>query len=158
MPLTRYLESLAHRSVILLTLTPLPHSLRENYANRAVIISHMQPLATQNKRERQQTELRQQARYRVEFPVNCTGDYVATGTVYNLGLGGCKIMGAVRVTVDIGAILNLELHPPNMAPIQVHAATVRWTMEDDFGVDFLGMQESERDRLAQLIDQLAEEP
>jgi hypothetical protein len=30
-------------------------------------------------------------------------------------------------------------------------------MEDDFGVDFLGMQESERDRLAQLIEQLSEE-
>jgi len=117
----------------------------------------MQPLATQRTRDRKQADLRQQARYRVEFPVNCTGDYVAAGTVYNLGLGGCKIMGSVRVTVEIGAILNLELHPPKMAPVHVHAATVRWTMEDDFGVDFLGMQESERDRLVQLIEQLAEE-
>lgn len=117
----------------------------------------MQPLATQSKPDRQQSELRQQARYRVEFPVNCTGDYVATGTVYNLGPGGCKIMGSVRATVDTGAILSLTLHPPKMAPIHVHSATVRWTMEDDFGVDFLGMQESERDRLAQLVEQLAEE-
>lgn len=117
----------------------------------------MQPLATQSKLDRQQAELRQQVRYRVEFPVNCTGDYVATGTVYNLGPGGCKIMSTVRVTVDIGVILSLKLHPPRMAPIHVHAATVRWTMEDDFGVDFLGMQESERDRLAQLVEQLAEE-
>lgn len=117
----------------------------------------MLPLAPQSKLDRQQAELRLQARYRVELPVNCTGDYAATGTVYNLGLGGCKIMGSVRVTVDIGAILSLVLHPPKMAPIHVHAATVRWTMEDDFGVDFLGMQESERDRLAQLIEQLAEE-
>jgi hypothetical protein len=117
----------------------------------------MPPLATQSKQDRQKAELRQQTRYRVEFPVNCAGDYVVTGTLYNLGLGGCKIMSSSRVTVDIGAILNLELHPPKMAPIYVHAVTVRWTMEDDFGVDFLGMQESERDRLAQLIEQLAEE-
>ncbi|MEQ1796132.1 MAG: PilZ domain-containing protein [Nitrospira sp.] len=117
----------------------------------------MQPLAAQTKRDRQKAELRQQARYRVEFPANCTGDYAATGTVYNLGLGGCKIMGSVRITVEIGAIVKLALHPPDMSSIHVYAATVRWTMEDDFGVDFLGMQESERDRLAQLIEKLAEE-
>ena len=117
----------------------------------------MHPLTAKKKRDREQAELRQQARYRVEFPVSCTGDYVATGTLYNLGLGGCKIMSSVHATVEIGAILKLELHPPKIAPIHVHAATVRWTMENDFGVDFLGMQESERDRLTQLIEQLAEE-
>ena len=117
----------------------------------------MPPLATQNNRDRQKAELRQQARYRVEFPVTCTGDYDATGTVYNLGLGGCKIMSETHVAMEIGAILNLNLQPHTMARIHVHAATIRWTMEDDFGVDFLGMQESERERLAQLIEQLAEE-
>ena len=117
----------------------------------------MQSLATQSKREREKAELRQQTRYRVEFPISSTGDCVTTGTVYNLGLGGCKIMSTTHIAVEIGAILKLELHPPKLAPIHVHAATVRWTMEDDFGVDFLGMQESERDRLAQLIEQLSEE-
>jgi len=117
----------------------------------------MQPLATQTKREREKAELRQQARYRVEFPVSCSGDCIATGTVYNLGLGGCKIMSSIHAALDMGAILKLELHPPAMAPIHVYAATVRWTMEDDFGVDFLGMQESERDRLTQFIETLAEE-
>jgi PilZ domain len=117
----------------------------------------MQSLTIQSNREREQDELRQQTRYRVDFPISCTGDCVTTGTVYNLGLGGCKIMSAAHIAVEIGAILKLELHPPKFAPIHVHAATVRWTMEDDCGVDFLGMQESERDRLAQLIEQLAEE-
>lgn len=117
----------------------------------------MRSLATQSKREREKAELRQQTRYRVAFPISCSGDCVTTGTVYNLGLGGCKIMSAAHVAVEIGAILKLELYPPEFAPIPVHAATVRWTMEDDFGVDFLGMQESERDRLAHLIEQLAEE-
>ncbi len=118
----------------------------------------MRSFATQSKREREKAEVHQQTRYRVEFPISCTGDCVTTGTVYNLGLGGCKIMSATRVAVERGAILQLELHPPKFAPVHVHAATVRWTMEDDFGVDFLGMQESERDRLAQLMEQLAEEP
>ena len=116
----------------------------------------MQPLDTHTRREREKAELRLQSRYRVEFPVSCTGDCMTTGTVYNLGLGGCKIINFTHGTVATGAILKLKLHPPEMAPIYVYAATVRWTMEDDFGVDFLGMQESERDRLAQLIEQLAE--
>lgn len=118
----------------------------------------MQSLATQSQRELEKTELRQPARYHVEFPVNCAGAYVATATMYNLEVGGCKIMGSARSTVGIGAILNLEIHPPETAPIHVHAATVRWVMEDDFGIDFLGMQETERDRPAPLIEQLAEEP
>lgn len=117
----------------------------------------MRSLANQSKREREKAELRQQTRYRVEFPISCTGDCVTTDTVYYLGRGGCKIMSAAHVAVEIGAILKLELHPRTLGPIQVHAATVRWTMEDDIGVDFLGMQESERNRLAQLIEQLAEE-
>lgn len=117
----------------------------------------MQPLTTQAKREQEQSDLRQQTRYRVDFPISCTGDSVITGTVYNLGLGGCKIMSSVRVAMDLGAILKLELHPPKMAPIHVPAASVRWAMEDDFGVDFLGMPESERDRLAHMIETLAQE-
>lgn len=117
----------------------------------------MPPFAIRKTRVLKQAESRQQARYRVEFPVSCAGDYVATGTVYNLGLGGCKIMSSTHVALEMGAILQLELHPPGMLPIHVHAATVRWTMEDDFGVDFLGMQETERDRLTQFIETLAEE-
>ena len=117
----------------------------------------MQPVAIHTKREREKAELRQQTRYRVEFPASCTGDCAATGIVYNLGLGGCKIMCSAPVALNIGAILKLELHPPMIAPIHVYASTVRWTMEDDFGVDFLGMPESERDRLTQFIETLAEE-
>ena len=75
--------------------------------------------------------------------------------MYNLGLGGCKIIS--KNVVSTGDILNLQLGLPTiMPPILVHAATVRWTMEGEFGVDFLGMQESERDRLAQCIDTLSQ--
>jgi len=117
----------------------------------------MGSLPIPSKREREKAELRQQTRYRVEFPISCTGDCTVTGTVYNLGVGGCKIMNATHVAMEIGAILTLELHPPMLGPIHIHASTVRWVMEDDFGVDFLGMQESERDKLTQLIERLAEE-
>lgn len=98
-------------------------------------------------------EQRQQARFKVEFPLIFSGDHVGRGTVYNLGVGGCKIIS--ESVVSTGDILNIQLSlPAIMPPVLVHAATVRWTMGGEFGVDFLGMQESERDRLAQFINTL----
>lgn len=98
-------------------------------------------------------EQRRYDRFKVEFPVTFTGDHAGTGTVYNLGVGGCKIISESVATT--GNILNIQLSLPTiLRPVMVHAATVRWTMEGEFGVDFLGMQESERDRLAQFITTL----
>ena len=96
---------------------------------------------------------RQHDRFKVECPIVFSGDHAGTGTVYNLGIGGCKIIS--ENDVSTGDILNLQLSlPASVPPLLVHAATVRWTTEGEFGVDFLGMQESERDRLAQCIDTL----
>ncbi|MFO0706069.1 MAG: PilZ domain-containing protein [Nitrospira sp.] len=114
----------------------------------------MQSAAAIKKAERV-IEHRRQARYRVEFPVSFTGDHTGTGIVYNLGLGGCKIMSPVSVTA--GSILDLQLQLPDRPPLSVRASTVRWAMEDDFGVDFLGMQETERDRLTAFIEHLSQE-
>jgi len=98
---------------------------------------------------------RQHDRFKVEFPIAFSGDHAGNGTVYNLGVGGCKIIS--KGLVSIGDILTIQLNLPSiMPPVVVHAATVRWTMEGEFGVDFLGMQESERDRLAQFINTLTE--
>lgn len=98
-------------------------------------------------------EQRQHDRYKVEFPVAFTGDHAGTGTVYNLGISGCKIIS--ESAASTGDILNIRLGLPSITPpVVVHAATVRWTMEGEFGVEFLGMQESERDRLSRFIDTL----
>lgn len=100
-------------------------------------------------------EQRQHHRYKVEFPIVFSGDHAGAGTVYNLGVGGCKIIS--ESVVSTGDILNIQLSLPTvMPPVMVHAGTVRWTMEGEFGVDFLGMQESERDRLVQFIDTLSQ--
>jgi hypothetical protein len=98
---------------------------------------------------------RQHDRFKVEFPIVFSGDHAGTGTVYNLGIGGCKIISAS--VVSTGDVLNLRLSLPTITPpVIVHAATVRWITESEFGVDFLGMQESERDRLALFIDTLVQ--
>jgi hypothetical protein len=72
------------------------------------------------------------------------------GIVYNLGIGGCKIVS--DLAVDKGALLSVQLKIPDQTnPIVIRAATVRWIMELEFGIEFLEMQELERARLEQFL-------
>jgi hypothetical protein len=95
-------------------------------------------------------EQRQHARYQVEFPATFAGDHMGIGIVYNLGMGGCKVVS--DLAVKSGTLLTVQLQIPEQTiAITVRAATVRWTLELEFGVEFLGMQELERTRLEQFL-------
>jgi hypothetical protein len=95
-------------------------------------------------------EKRLYTRFKVDIPVSFTGDATGTGTVYNLGIGGGKIIS--RTGVAQGAILTLQLRiSAPLSPIVIRAAVVRWVMGQEFGLEFLSMQESERERLAQFL-------
>src|SRR6478609_3578336 len=97
---------------------------------------------------------RQYERYIVEFPVRFVGDCEGTGIVYNLGMGGCKIVTDQPLT--IGGIVALALNVPKQPfPITVRMATVRWMLQYEFGIEFLGMEELQRERLAQYLRNLA---
>jgi len=96
------------------------------------------------------TEQRQHVRYQVEFPATFTGDHAGIGIVYNLGIGGCKVVS--DLAVKSGALLTVQLQIPGQTlAITIRAATVRWTLELEFGLEFLGMQELERARLEQFL-------
>jgi hypothetical protein len=96
------------------------------------------------------TEQRQHARYQVEFPATFAGDHAGIGIVYNLGMGGRKVVS--DLAVKSGALLTVYLQVPEQTiAITVRAATVRWTLELEFGVEFLGMHELERVRLDQFL-------
>jgi PilZ domain-containing protein len=96
------------------------------------------------------TEQRQHVRYQVEFPATFAGDHTGIGIVYNLGMGGCKVVS--DLAVKNGALLTLHLRIPEQAPaITIRAATVQWTLELEFGLEFLEMQEKERARLEQFL-------
>jgi hypothetical protein len=97
---------------------------------------------------------RQHERYVVEFPTRFAGDFTGTGIVYNLCLGGCKIVTDRPLT--IGGMLALSLEVPHQTlPIAVRMASVRWMLEYEFGIEFLGMEELHRERLAQYLQGLA---
>jgi hypothetical protein len=96
------------------------------------------------------TEQRQHVRYQVEFPATFAGDHAGIGIVYNLGIGGCKVVS--DVTVSDGALLTVHLQIPEQPmAITIRAATVQWTLELEFGVAFLELEELERTRLEQFL-------
>jgi hypothetical protein len=96
------------------------------------------------------TEQRQHVRYQVEFPATFAGDRSGIGIVYNLGMGGCKVVS--DLAVKNGAILTLHLQIPEQTlAITIRAATVQWTLELEFGLEFLEMQGMERARLEQFL-------
>ena len=96
------------------------------------------------------TEQRQHVRYQVEFLAIFAGDHAGLGLVYNLGIGGCKVVSGLAV--KSGTLLTVQLQIPDQTTaITIRAATVRWTLELEFGVEFLEMQEKERARLEQFL-------
>lgn len=96
------------------------------------------------------TKQRKHARYQVEFPAIFGGDHTGMGIVYNLGIGGCKIVS--DLAVDKGSLLSVQLKIPDQTnPIVIRAATVRWIMKLEFGIEFLEMQELEQARLEQFL-------
>ena len=96
------------------------------------------------------TEQRQHLRYQVEFPATFEGDHSGIGIVYNLGIGGCKVVS--DLAVQKGALLAVHLQIPEQTrAITIRAATIRWKLDLEFGVEFLEMQEGDRARLTQFL-------
>ncbi|HTL61194.1 MAG TPA: PilZ domain-containing protein [Nitrospira sp.] len=97
---------------------------------------------------------REYDRYIAEFPARFVGDCEGSGIVYNLGMGGCKIVTDRPLTTDLMVALSLDI-PGQSTAIRVRMAVVRWMLHYEFGIEFLGMEESERERLAQYLQRLA---
>ncbi|HKQ34404.1 MAG TPA: PilZ domain-containing protein [Nitrospiraceae bacterium] len=95
-------------------------------------------------------EQRQHIRYQVELPAAFAGDHAGIGIVYNLGIGGCKVVS--DLAVHNGSLLAVQLHIPDQTrAITIRAATIRWKLDLEFGIEFLEMQELERARLEQFL-------
>jgi PilZ domain len=98
------------------------------------------------------TEQRQHIRYQVEFPATLfAGDHAGIGIIYNLGMGGCKVVSDLGVTRDALLTLDLQIPEQTMA-ITIQAARVQWTMEFEFGVEFLELEDLEQTRLEQFLE------
>jgi hypothetical protein len=96
------------------------------------------------------SEHRKYIRYQAELPATFTGDHEGAGIIYNLGIGGCKMVS--DCAVKSGDLLSMQLKIPGQAEaIIIRATSVQWTMELEFGVEFLEIQELERTRLERFL-------
>jgi hypothetical protein len=96
------------------------------------------------------TEHRQRIRYKVEFPATFSGDHAGMGIVYNLGIGGCKMVSHRKIKSGDHISVHLNI-PKHKTPISIRTAKVQWVLEHGFGVEFFEIQEQERARLEQFL-------
>jgi len=74
----------------------------------------------------------------------------AKGTITDLSKGGCRAESDAQPKA--GAELRLSILIPDYSwPMKVDRAIVRWVKGRHFGVEFLSMQASHRDRLNRFI-------
>ena len=74
----------------------------------------------------------------------------AKGTIGDLSKGGCRAESQVQPTP--GTELRLSLVMPDYAwPLKVDRGIVRWAKGRHFGVEFVSMHSSQRDRLARFL-------
>ena len=99
------------------------------------------------------------ARYVVDIPVFMFAAMfsdpkpIGSGQVINLGGRGCKIMS--ETVVSIGDLFAVRLYIPNLHPqIKIHETVVRWAMGQEFGLEFLSLQQGEQERLRQFFETL----
>ena len=93
-------------------------------------------------------------RVRIQAPVSFEGKSgTGRGTTFNLSLGGCALEGGACVNMDSTIKLNLHI-PSDKKPVKVGRAKVIWTAGEDFGVEFLNMDETGKVRLQRYIEGL----
>jgi len=98
------------------------------------------------------TEQRQHVRYQVEFPATFAAAHtgIARGIVYNLGMGGCKVVSDLEVKRGARLTVTLQI-PEHPTALTIQVATVQWILAHEFGVEFLEIQERERARLQRFL-------
>ena len=69
-------------------------------------------------------------------------------------MGRCKIVTDQPLT--IGGMVALTLNVPKQAfSITICMATLQWMLKNEFGIEFLGVEKLQRERLAQYLPSLA---
>ncbi|MEP6889191.1 MAG: PilZ domain-containing protein [Nitrospirota bacterium] len=95
-------------------------------------------------------------RFRVQFRTTFSAapNLEGTGILLDLSTGGCRLESPFIPTP--GFSLELRIHVPDIEwPLMVEAASVQWVSAHKFGVGFVRLLESERERLRQVIERLA---
>ena len=94
---------------------------------------------------------RRHPRYAVEYRGSLLDNGINTQSVIlNISAAGCRGMSEGLVRQD--ALLRLVIDVPRFsAPIQVDRAIIRWSRDNEFGVEFVGISFDDQRRLQELL-------
>jgi PilZ domain-containing protein len=102
-------------------------------------------------------------RYRDRIPLKCpvtftTGSQTGEGRVLDVTSPGCLIQSA-GIAVVKGQSLQLKMSlPGHKVPLMVALGVVRWTIGNQFGVEFIKMDEANRLILNRFMAQHLRDP
>jgi hypothetical protein len=102
-------------------------------------------------------DARQYVRIHAKFPVTFViGKTGQEGTVTEIALGGCSL--EANVVLAIGAKFRMDiLISNNEPPLVINQALVRSIRLTGFGIQFMEIQDAEKERLGRLIEKLLAE-
>ncbi len=78
------------------------------------------------------------------------------GTVLTLSPKGCRVECATPIAPGTELAASLFM-PDDQKPIELELATVRWTREGEFGLEFISMQAEQWERLRRFVRGLEKE-
>jgi c-di-GMP-binding flagellar brake protein YcgR len=94
---------------------------------------------------------RLRVQFRTTFFASPTTEWA--GIMLDLSLGGCRMLSPVVVPSE--SSLALRIYLPDLEwPLMVEAASVRWVGGETFGLAFVRMTDTERQRLEQVLIKL----
>ena len=97
-------------------------------------------------------KLRKFGRIAVEFPASLSAlTFRGTGIVLDISLTGCRIQSQMAIKKD--DLLGLLIEVPGCdKPLYVNQAGVRWTSNEEFGLEFRQMELNDRQWLHELVE------
>jgi hypothetical protein len=96
-------------------------------------------------------KLHRYGRIAVEFSASFSGaSSRAYGIVLDISLTGCRAHSNLAVKKDdfVGVLIDVPRHDH---PIYISQATIRWVNDQEFGMEFLQMELTDRQRLQEVV-------
>ena len=101
-------------------------------------------------------KLRRYGRIAVELSASISGGCSrAQGIIIDISLTGCRARSALAVNKDdcVGVLIHVPGHDN---PIYITRAAIKWTNAQEFGMQFLEMELSDRQRLQETVQNQSE--
>jgi hypothetical protein len=96
---------------------------------------------------------RRAQRHPLILPVELSWDLNdAKGTTTNISVQGCRIKSEIAPTV--GTYVSVKLRLQGQECIAIEMAVVRWALGQNFGLEFLSLAATERQRLEHFVESL----